>query len=184
MSNPYAPFKTSKEFLNSFNLPIQQNVHSEALTICEHNNKKQIIKETYLNGLTSKLGDNVIQKKGYERIVDCILGGHKYHLCNYGEFQNINLWHSSEKMHTHYSRLYISARGYLDRFDNNARLETQITIGGHKCANIIWSYDENKKDYQIKDIEITVTAEKMADYGQLDDQNVFLNLLEIINGLK
>ena len=67
MSTPYAPFKNSREFLNSFNLPIQSNVRNKALTVCEHNAKKQIIKETYLNGQTSKLGDDVIQKKGIEK---------------------------------------------------------------------------------------------------------------------
>ena len=63
MSTPYAPFKNSTEFLNSFNLPIQTNVRNKVLTVCEHNLNKQIIKETYLNGLTSTHGDNVIQKK-------------------------------------------------------------------------------------------------------------------------
>ena len=184
MSTPYAPFKNSTEFLNSFNLPIQQNVRNHALTVCEHNAKKQIIKETYVNGLTSKLGDHVLQQKGFDRIVDCIKNGHKYHLCNYGEFQNVNLWHKSAKMHTHYDRLYISTRGVIDRFKKNSPIETQITIGGHKCASIIWLYDDTKKEYQIKDIDFKVTVDKMSDYGQLDDQNVFIDILAIINGLK
>ena len=184
MSTPYAPFKNSTEFLNSFNLPIQTNVRNKVLTVCEHNLNKQIIKETYLNGLTSTHGDNVIQKKGIDRIVNCITSGGVYHLCNYGEFQNVNLWHKSEKMHTHFNRLYISTRGVIDRFKKNSPIETEITIGGHKCASIIWVYDEIKKDYQIKDIDIKVTVDKMADYGQLDDQNVFIDILAIINGLK
>lgn len=184
MSTPYAPFKNSTEFLNSFNLPIQTNVRNKVLTVCEHNLNKQIIKETYLNGLTSTHGDNVIQKKGIDRIVNCITSGGVYHLCNYGEFQNVNLWHKSEKMHTHYDRLYISARAWINRSDDNSDAITNIKIGGHDCASIIWSYNETKKEYQIKNIDIKVTVDKMADYGQLDDQNVFIDILAIINGLK
>ena len=184
MTKPYAPFKNSREFLNSFNLPIQSNVRNNALTVCEHNLNKQIIKETYLNGLTSSHGDNVIQKKGIDRIVNCITSGGVYHLCNYGEFQNVNLWHKSEKMHTHYDRLYISARAWIDRSDDNSDAITNIKIGGHDCASIIWSYDETKKEYQIKNIDIKVTVDKMADYGQLDDQNVYIGILTILRGLK